>query len=236
MRRPIGSASAGSACSPPVGMPRSSSARWVRAGSRRCQLPSGCAGQAQVGVPAEGDRHGPRPGRDDRRVERQPAVAGGDGHLDAVRERERRGVDVDLGAEAARPRAGRASTEAPSRPAHQEAVDREPVAVGAERQPVEVDVDAGRPVAAGRQAVGPRGEQRDAERGTRPQRGQAAGQRQVLATARSAARPRSSRGRAGTSPTGRRQRRARPADPGSGLRPLTPSAWSRRRRVGRRWP
>ena len=50
-------------------------------------------------------------------------------------------------------------------------------------RPVEVDVDAGGPVAAGRQPVRPRGEQREAERGARPQRRQPAGQRQVLAAA-----------------------------------------------------
>ena len=182
VRRPIGSASRGSACSP-AGREAALVEGEVGA-SRQSQLPlaPGRARQPQVGVPSERHRDRSATGRDDRRVERELVLAGDDGDLDAVRERERRRVDVDRGAEARPAATGRASAEPPSRPAHEQAVDREAVAVGAEREAGQVDVDAGGPVAARRQPVRPRREQREAERGAGPQRRQAAGQRQVLST------------------------------------------------------
>ena len=231
MRRPIGSASADSACSSPVGMPRSSSARWVARREPQAPVPSGRAGQAQVGVPSEGDRHGPLPGRDDRRVDRQLALAGRDGHLDAVRERERRGVDVDRRAEAGAAGAGRC-------------VDRDATPAG----PRAVRGSGARCRRCRAAARRDRRRRRQPGSGGSPDgwpTGRAAGCRAWLPPAAppgrraargargrgSAARPRSSRDRAGTSPRGRRRRRAPPADPGSGPRPPTRERSSRRRRL-----
>ena len=124
------------------------------------------------------------PGRDDGRVERQPAVAGGRRRPRCGAGTGTPGASTSIAAREARPAAaGRAATEPPAGSADEQAVDREPVAVGAERQPGEVDVDAGGPVAAdasrfahgassGRPSVAPA---RSA--------GEAAGQREVLPAA-----------------------------------------------------
>jgi hypothetical protein len=111
-------------------------------------------------VPPERDRHAPTTGRDQRGVDGEPPVAGGDLHLDPVRERERRRVDVDRGPHAGDPAAGGLVVDPPPRAPDQEAVDRDAALVRAQRESRQVDPDVGGAVAQRTQPVGPRRQQR----------------------------------------------------------------------------
>ena len=139
--------------------------------------------QAEVGVPADGDRDAATSGRCDRRVHVEAVVVRRDSEVDPVREGEGRAVDVDGGPQPRHPAPDAGRLHPPARRAHEEAVDREAVGIEGEGDAVEVDVDAGGPVTAGRQAVGPRSEQRQTGRRPGAQRGDAAGDRQVLLAA-----------------------------------------------------
>ena len=82
----------------------------------------------------------------------------------------------------ARRAAHQLSIDAPTRFADEQTMDREAVVVGAQPQAAEVDVDAGGAVAARREPVAPRREQGQPCGASSAQRGEPAGQREVLAT------------------------------------------------------
>jgi hypothetical protein len=121
-----------------------------------------------------------RAGGHDGGVDHQPVVVGGDGDIDAVRERERGRVDVDRRGDARHPSLRRRSGDPPSRVADQEAVDREPGVVGAQRQPAQVDGDAGGAVPPRAEPIRPRREQGQAGGVAGAQGVEAARQREVL--------------------------------------------------------
>ena len=95
-------------------------------------------------MPAERDRHRSISGRRDGRRDLQPGIAHRERHVDPVGERERRGVDVDRRRQRRPAATGGLPTDPPVGRADQESVDRETVAVRVQREPGEVDVDAGR--------------------------------------------------------------------------------------------
>ena len=185
VRRPIGSASRGSACSAPVGMPRSSSVRWVRAGSRRCQRRRGVPGSRRYGCQPKATGTARRPvgttvvssassvlagGR------RRPRCGAGTG-TPARRRRSRRGsapgrARADRrpsrhpGRPTSRPWIGRPLPSVPQRQPGRGPRRRRPPGSGAIASRFAHGASSGRP-----------------ERGARPQRGEAAGQREVLPTA-----------------------------------------------------
>ena len=84
-------------------------------------------------------------------------------------------------AEAGAPTSHVEPIDAPTRRTDEQAVDRQAVAVGAQRKAVEIDGDARRPVAPRRQPVPPGGQQREPGGAARPQRTDAAGKGEVLA-------------------------------------------------------
>ena len=130
----------------------------------------GDAGQPEVRVPAERDRHAPSPGRDDGRLDVELAVPGGDRDLDPVRERERRRVDVDRRAETGGAAAGVGAVDRASRARRRASRG----SAGRWRRsragdPARSTATPRGTVAARRQPVRPRGEQRKAAGAARPQ-------------------------------------------------------------------
>ena len=112
----------------------------------------------------------------------QLTVTGSRRDLDPVREGKRRRVDVDRGAEAGGLPTDIGAVHAPTRGTDEQAVDRQAVVIGPQWKAVEVDVDSAGAIAARRQAVRPRSEQRKSRRTARPQLGDAAGKGEVLAS------------------------------------------------------
>ena len=149
---------------------------------RQAQPPlrSGNAWQSQVGMPAERHRHRPASCRNHARRYAELAVAGGDDDFDPVRERKRRCVDVDRRPQPRRAAPGVRPIDAPTRRAHEQPVDREAVAIHPQRKSLEINGHPRRPVAARREPVGPRRQQRQAGGGAGPQRGHPARHGEVL--------------------------------------------------------
>ena len=100
-----------------------------------------------------------------------------------MRERERRGVDVDGGAQPRGVAAGAATLDAPTGFSDEQTVDREAVVVGGEAETAQVHIHAAGPILPRREPVGPRCEEREAERGSRAQRRQPTGESEMLGTA-----------------------------------------------------
>ena len=163
-------------------MPRSSSARCRRAGKRTVHREPRGARHPQVRMPPERHRHLPVAGGHEHGVDHEPVVVQRDCDLEQVRERERGRVDDRRRGEACDVAPGARARHLPVGRTHQQAVDRQPVVVGVETQPTEVDVDTRGVVPARRQAVGPRRQQRQPARVPRSQRGDAAREREVLAS------------------------------------------------------
>ena len=182
---------------------------------RQAQVPAAARGsrQPQVRMPSECHGHGSPARRHDGRVDGQLTVAGGDGELDPVGERERRRVDIDRRVETGGAAAGRASSDPPPGPADEQAVDRQAVCVTAELQAVEVDGDARCSIAARAEAVRPWRQQRQSQRLAGAQRRQTAGEGEVLVTAaaqRDAGHPETGEERGGELAGGERHRRLAP--------------------------
>ena len=193
-------------------MPRSSRARWV-AGQPQAPALRGVPGSRRYGCHPKATGTARRPVgtsvvstvscRSRRRCVTSMRCGNGNAGLSTSIERGPRGPSG----------ASRAALDPPARRPTSRPVDRQAVAVGAQRQPVQVDVDAGaryrreprlaHGASSGRPSVAPAAAPR-AHPAARGARGRG-----------TAARRRSSRDPGGTWPTTRRRRRASPARPGT---------------------
>ena len=133
----MGADSAALGSASPVGMPACVEREVAARRESQPPAPTRSAREPEVRVPAERDRHAAAPGGDDRRVDAQRGLPDGRGDLDAVWERERGRIHRDGRSESCGVAAGREPVDLPAAAPDEESVDREPVVVDGEVEPVE---------------------------------------------------------------------------------------------------